>query len=720
MPVLARPSFQAVCIAIAASGALLGCAAAIEPQAGAAPIAATDGPTMVDGAAMRNVDAPANVGDWMSYSRDWGEQRFSPLDQINATNVGRLGLAWYDDLETYRGVQASPLVIDGILYNETIYNVVTAYDGKTGEKLWTYDPGVGLEWARLACCGPSSRGIAAWNGKLYIGALDGRLIAVDAKTGEEVWSQQTFDAEGPLGAYSITGAPRVYDGKVVIGNGGADYGVRGFVVAYDAETGKRLWKFYLVPGNPADGPDGEASDRAMQIALPTWHGEWWKYGGGGTAWDSFAYDPELNLVYIGTGNGSPHMWHFRSEGKGDNLFLCSIVAVDADTGEYKWHYQMVPEEEWDYTCTQPMILADMPIGGRIRQVIMQAPKNGFFYVLDRATGELLSAKSYVSENTWASHIDLETGRPVLMPGAHNTTVPHLMNPSWLAAHTWHPMSYSPLTGLVYFSAQEQPAIYARAEEGDFNFVHHRSNSGQSFSSHPELRRKLTEEMNAKEKGYLLAWNPVTQSEAWRVPYRVPGSGGVLATAGNILVQGTIDKTLAIYRADNGQKLWEMNIDQAPVAGPITYMIDGEQYIAINAGWGGSPVYNLGQFRTATAKLLVFKLDATGVTLPPMPPPSALPRPPFLRGTEAQVTRGRELYGQTCVRCHGENAVGGLKDLRWMDAEAHAKFDEIVLGGIYADKGMASFADVLGAEDSEAIHQYLIARANEDYADAAAQ
>jgi quinohemoprotein ethanol dehydrogenase len=282
------------------------------------------------------------------------------------------------------------------------------------------------------------------------------------------------------------------------------------------------------------------------------------------------------------------------------------------------------------------------------------------------------------------------------------------------------MSYSPLTGLVYLSAQEQPAIYARAEEGDFNFVHHRSNSGQSFSSHPELRRKLTEELNAKEKGYLLAWNPVTQSEAWRVPYRVPGSGGVLATAGNILVQGTIDKTLAIYRADNGEKLWEMNIDQAPVAGPITYMIDGAQYIAINAGWGGSPVYNLGQFRTATAKLLVFKLDATGVTLPPMPPPSALPRPPFLRGTEAQVTRGRELYGQTCVRCHGENAVGGLKDLRWMDAEAHAKFDEIVLGGIYADKGMASFADVLGAEDSEAIHQYLIARANEDYADAAAQ
>lgn len=691
------------------------------PAALALCMTAATAQTVVNGEALRNADAPANVGDWMSYSRTWDEQRFSPLDQINDGNVGQLGLAWYDDLETMRGVQASPIVVDGVLYNISIYNIVTAYDGKTGEKLWTYDPDVGAEWARLACCGPSARGLAAWNGKIYIGALDGRLIAVDAKTGEEVWTTRTFETEGLLNTYSITGAPRVYDGKVVIGNGGADYGVRGFVAAYDAETGERLWKFYTVPGNPADGPDGEASDSAMQIALPTWHGEWWKYGGGGTAWDSFSYDPELNLVYIGTGNGSPHMWYFRSEGKGDNLFLCSIIAVDADSGEYKWHYQMVPEEEWDYTCTQPMVLADLEIDGRERQVIMQAPKNGFFYVLDRATGELISAKSYVSENTWASHIDMETGRPVLMPGAHNTTTPHLMNPSWLAAHTWHPMSWSPLTGLMYFSAQEQPAIYARAEDGGFNFVHHRSNSGQAFGTMPELRAKLQEEANAKEKGYLLAWNPVTQSQAWRVNYRVPGSGGVLATAGNLLVQGTIDKTLAIYRATDGAKLWEMNIDQAPVAGPITYMIDGEQYIAINAGWGGSPVYNLGPFQTATAKLLVFKLGATGVTLPPMPPPADLPRPPMLRASEAQISEGRALYAEVgCNRCHGDNATGGVKDLRFMTAESHAAFNDIVLKGTLADRGMASFADVLTPAQAEAIHAYLIARGNEDYADAAAQ
>ncbi|MBU0793781.1 MAG: PQQ-binding-like beta-propeller repeat protein, partial [Alphaproteobacteria bacterium] len=327
---------------------------------------------------MRAPDAPASAGSWMSYGRSYDEQRFSPLTQINDRTVQRLGLAWYDDLNTYRGVQATPLVVDGVIYNASAFNIITAYDGQTGRKLWTYDPQVERQWARLACCGPSTRGIAAWNGKIYVAALDGRLIAVDARTGQEVWTVQTFDRAHP---YSITGAPRVFDGKVVIGHGGADYGVRGFVTAWDAETGRQLWKFYTVPGNPADGPDGEASDAAMKIARPTWHGAWWKYGGGGTAWDSFVYDPALNLVYIGTGNGSPLSWHFRSEGKGDNLFLCSIVAVDADTGAYRWHYQAVPEEDWDFTCTQPMMLADLKIRGKTRQVIMQAPKNGFFYVL---------------------------------------------------------------------------------------------------------------------------------------------------------------------------------------------------------------------------------------------------------------------------------------------------------------------------------------------------
>ena len=653
-------------------------------------------------------------GQWASYSRTWDEQRYSPLDQINDQNVQRLGLAWYADLETYRGVQATPIVLDGALYNASIYNIVTAYNAKTGEKLWTFDPKVGKEWGGLACCGPSSRGIAAWGNKIIVATLDGRLIAVDKVSGKEIWTAQTFDRKDQ---YSITGAPRVYNGKIIIGNGGADYGSRGFVVAYDAETGKRLWKFYITPGDPAKGPDGEASDSAMKIALPTWHGKFWDAGAGGNAWDSFAYDPELNLVYIGTGNGSPHMWYFRSEGKGDNLFLCSMVAVDATTGAYKWHYQMVPEEDWDYTCTQPIVLADMKIDGKLRKVAMQAPKNGFFYVLDRKSGQLISAKSYVSVNTWASHIDMKTGRPVLQPGAHNSTTPHLMSPSWMASHTWHPMSYSPKTGLVYLSAQEQASLYARAEDGKYHYVKGRNNTGQDYTSQPELRKKLMEEAIATEKGYLLAWNPATQSEAWRVPYPHPGSGGVLSTAGNIIVQPTINKTVAIYRADNGKKLWEMNVDQAGVAGAMTYMIDGEQYIALNVGWGGSPVYNLAKnapFRFASAKLLVFKLDAKGVTLPPMAKQDETAYLPMTRVTDEVVKRGAAIYGETCNRCHGDNAVGGIKDLRKMSKESHDSFMAIVLGGARVHNGMPSFEGVLTKAQAEDVHGYLIKRAQEDW------
>jgi quinohemoprotein ethanol dehydrogenase len=670
-------------------------------------------PAAVDGRAMRQADAHA--GDWMSYGRTWDEQRFSPLKQINDQNADRLGLAWYADLNTYRGMESTPLVIGGILYNVSVFNVVTAYDARNGKILWTFDPKVAPQWARLACCGPSSRGIAAWNGKIYIGALDGRLIAVDAGTGKQVWSVQTFDKNW---AYSITGAPRVFDGKVVIGNGGADYGVRGFVIAYDTETGKKLWKFYTVPGNPANGSDGESSDSVMPKATKTWSGEWWKYGGGGTAWDSIVYDPKLNLVYIGTGNGGPHVQHFRSPNGGDNLFLCSIVAVNATTGKYVWHYQMVPDEEWDYTCTQPMVLADLKIGGRPRQVIMQAPKNGFFYVLDRATGKVISGKSYVP-NTWASGLDPKTGRPIVYPDAHITETPHLMSPSWMAAHSWYPMSYSPLTGLVYFPAQEQWDIYARLPDGQFKWVPFRSNSGRDFGSQPELRKKLQAEANAREKGYLLAWNPVTQKEAFRIPYPYPGSGGVLTTAGNLLIEGTIERNFVAYRADNGKLLWQMPVDNVPLAGPITYMVDGTQYIAVNAGWTGSPVYGLskiqGGFRTAQSRLLVFKLDGTA-KLPPMPPPSKLPAPPYLRAGEAEVKEGQALYAQTCRTCHGEDARGGIKDLRFMSPETHKQFQDIVLGGIRADKGMASFKDLITPSQAEAIHSYLIARANEDWQD----
>jgi quinohemoprotein ethanol dehydrogenase len=694
-----------------AVAAIAGAALLIAGCTGVTGARTEPGTAAVDSARLGNADR--SPGEWMSYGRTWDEQRFSPLKQINDRNVQGLGLEWFADLNSRRGVEANPLMVDGVLYNIVSFNIATAYDAKTGRTLWTYDPKVEPQWARYACCGPSTRGLALWKGKVYIAALDGRLIALDARTGREIWTVQTFDRSQP---FTMTAPPHVFDGKVVVGNAGADYGVRGFVAAFDAESGKQLWKFYTVPGDPSKGPDGEASDSVMAMAAKTWTGEWWKHGGGGTAWDSIVYDPRLKLVYFATGNGTPIVHEFRSPQGGDNLFLCSIVAVSSETGQYAWHYQVVPEEQWDYDCTQSLVLADLKIGGRSRQVLMQAPKNGFFYVLDRKTGELLSAKPYVP-NTWASHIDLKTGRPAVYPEAYLTEKPRLMTPSAGGAHNWNPMGYSPDTGLAYIPVHEQWYVFAKAR--NFKFVPFRSNAGLGFGQDPAETKKLLDEADRRDNGYLLAWDPVAQKEAFRIPYGKQGSGGVLLTAGNLLAQGTIHKTFAIYRADNGEKLWEMPVESVPISSPITYTLDGEQYIAVNVGWGGGLAHVdmlLGKksMPVAPARLLVFKLNAKNVVLPPTPPAPPIEEPPPLRASEEQIRRGGELFNQTCSSCHGVNARGGLKDLRLMSRATHAQFNDIVLKGIRADKGMANFSDLVSVPDAEAIHGYLIARAHEDW------
>jgi quinohemoprotein ethanol dehydrogenase len=672
-----------------------------------APPAAAAGPADVDGG--RIVNADHEPGNWLSHGRTYDEQRFSPLTQINADNVGKLGLAWYYDLNTRRGVEGTPIVVDGVMYDISAWDVTVALDARTGRELWKYDPKVPPEWGRYACCDVVSRGLAVWKGKVIIGTLDGRLIALDARNGKPVWTTQTSDGKSP---YSITGAPRVFDGKVVIGNAGADLGVRGYISAYDAQTGKQLWRFYTVPGDPAKGFE----NKAMEMAARTWHGEWWKLGGGGTAWDSIVYDPQLRLVYIGTGNGSPLVADFRSPGGGDNLFLCSIVAVRIDTGEYVWHYQQVPEEKWDYDSTQSMILADLTLDGKPRKVIMQAPKDGFFYVLDRATGELLSARPYVA-NFWANRIDMATGRPIVNPAANFGTEPIPMTPAAAGGHNWNPMAYSPLTGLTYFAAHDIWIAYSK--DPGFKPQPFRSNAGWGFGigQPPEKMRAIQSFLDSSEKGWLMAWDPVQQREAWRVQYPRPGSGGVLATAGNLVVQGTPMQTLAIYRADNGAKLWEMPVQNVPVAGPVTYTVDGEQYIAVNAGWGGGmALVELAYGRTrdnSSARVLAFKLGGTA-TLPPLDPQPPIPHPPPLRASEETVKNGAALYARTCQICHGTRAVGGVKDLRHMTPETHKEFDDIVLHGARASRGMASFADLLNQADSAAIHAYVIARANEDW------
>ena len=667
------------------------------------------GAAQVDHARMLAADA--DPGEWMSVGRTYDEQRFSPLAQINDRTVGRLGLAWYADLNTERGMEASPLAIDGVLYNVQPWNVVTAYDARTGGVLWRYDPQVPLRFGRMACCDIVSRGLAAWRGKIYVATLDGRLIALDAQTGRPVWSTLTVDNAKN---YTITGAPRVFDGKVLIGNGGAEVGVRGYVSAYDAETGEQLWRWHTVPGNPADGFE----NAAMERAAATWTGEWWKAGGGGTVWDSLAYDPGLGLVYIGTGNGSPWAQKWRSPGGGDNLFLASIVALDAATGEYRWHYQTVPGEQWDYTATQQMILADIRIGGRIRQVLMQAPKNGFFYVLDRATGELLSAEAIVPVN-WASGIDKATGRPIENPAARYSTTPVMVSPGAGGAHNWNPMAFSPLTGLVYVPVTETYMAYAEAEAYDPA----RGGLGTSFTGFDAERRAIAEYADAHSKGWLSAWDPVAQREAWRGPVEQKGSGGVLVTAGNLVFQGTIGQTFAAYRADTGEKVWEMPVQQVPISAPIAYAVDGEQYIAVNAGWGGGLAHVERSLYTrlflSKPRLLVFRLGGTA-QLPPLPAASMvvpeLTPPPALTGTPEQVALGERLYGENCGLCHGAAARGGVKDLRHMEPATHAAFLDIVLGGTRAASGMASFADVLGRDEAEAIHHYLISRAHDDWED----
>jgi quinohemoprotein ethanol dehydrogenase len=673
-----------------------------------APVSAqVAAPAQVDHARMLAADA--HPGQWMSVGRTYDEQRFSPLAQINPETVGRLGLAWYADINTERGMEASPLVVDGVLYNVQPWNLVTAYDAKTGRVLWTYDPEVPLRFGRLACCDIVSRGLAAWNGKIYVATLDGRLIALDAKTGAPVWSVLTVDNSK---GYTITGAPRVFDGRVLIGNGGAEIGVRGYVSAYDAETGAQLWRWYTVPGNPADGFE----NAAMEMAAKTWTGEWWKAGGGGTVWDSLAYDPELNLVYVGTGNGSPWAWKWRSPGGGDNLFLASIVALRADSGEYVWHYQTVPGEQWDYTATQHMILADIEIGGRLRKVLMQAPKNGFFYVLDRATGELISAEKIVPIN-WATGIDKATGRPIENPEARYGVTPVMVSPGAGGAHNWNPMAFSPLTGLVYVPVSETYMAYGLAESWDPA----RGGLGTSFTGFDAERKAIAEYADAHSKGWLSAWNPVSQREVWRGPVEQKGSGGVLVTAGNLVFQGTIGTTFVAYRADTGEKVWEMPVQQVPIAAPIAYEVDGEQYIAVNAGWGGGLAHversNYSQLFLSKPRLLVFKLGGTA-RLPPLPPESMqvpeLSPPPPLTGTPAQVALGERLYGENCALCHGTAARGGVKDLRHMTPATHAAFLDIVLGGTRAASGMASFADTLSREQAEAIHHYLISRAHEDW------
>ncbi|MEM6929737.1 MAG: PQQ-dependent dehydrogenase, methanol/ethanol family, partial [Myxococcota bacterium] len=519
--------------------------------------------------------------EWPSYGLDYAETRHSQLAQIDSSNVGDLGLAWSYDLESIRGVESSPLVVDGVMYVTGSWSIVHALDAVTGEKRWVYDPEVDRNWASRGCCDVVNRGVALYEGKVYVGSYDGYLHAIDATTGERAWKIDTI-AEGRKEgrAYTITGAPRAIDGKIIIGNGGADYGVRGYVTAYDSKTGEQVWRFYTVP-NPGDTHESEALEKAVETWDP--EGAWKESGGGGTVWDAMAYDPDLDLLYIGVGNGSPWNARMRSPEGGDNLYLSSIVALDPSTGEYVWHYQGTPGDNWDFTHTQHIIVAELTLDGQKRKVVMQAPKNGFFFVLDAQTGEFISAKNFVP-TSWATGYD-DNGRPIETPAARDTDGKTFETiPSAYGAHNWHPMSFNPATGLVYLPAQHVPLSITDDKQWEFN--EYKPGSAMSGTGWNFGYMFNVEPPQAAPMGKLIAWDPAKQEEVWSVTHPAPWNAGTLTTAGNLVFQGTAHGTFAAYHAETGEKLWETPATSGVVAPPVTYEVDGVQSVSLAVGWGG--------------------------------------------------------------------------------------------------------------------------------------
>jgi PQQ-dependent dehydrogenase (methanol/ethanol family) len=548
--------------------------------------------------------------------------------------------------------------------------------------------------------------VALYHDKVYVGTLDGRLIALDTKSGTPAWDVATVDQSKP---YAITGAPRIAKGMVLIGNAGAEFGVRGYISAYDAETGKLIWRTYTVPGDPSHGFESKALERAAK----TWTGEWWVAGGGGTPWDTIVYDPQLDLVYTGTGNGTP--WHrdLRSPGGGDNLYVASILALRATDGELMWHFQVTPGDTWDYDATQPLMLADLEIGGQTRQVIMQASKNGFFYVLDRKTGQFISAKPFINTVTWATGVDPKTGRPIESPTAYAGKDPVLVSPDKDGGHNWFPMAFHPATRLVYFPAKEGTS-FVLVPDAAWKFDPRRDNLGLDRSYEGPLLAKS--QSSPPPTGRLIAWNPVEQREAWRVTFPVVESGGVLATAGNLVFQGRSDGILCAYRATDGKQLWEYNAGTGIMAPPITYLVGRVQHITVMAGWGGAGLINSvgrGPAKAGFGRILTFAIGGTSqLEVPPFghtgPPAPAI----RMNASQGSVREGKFLYASLCYRCHGVDAVAGsgVPDLRYATAQVHQQFAAIVLGGIRESRGMPSFKDLLSPKQVRAIKAYVLSRA----------
>ncbi|WP_242091742.1 PQQ-dependent dehydrogenase, methanol/ethanol family [Aestuariivivens sediminicola] len=672
---------------------------------------------------MRLLNADSESDNWVSLGRNFMQQHHSPLDQINEQNVSELGFAWEYDARSKRGrvprgLEATPFVVDGIMFTSGAWGVVYALNAKSGEEIWRYDPTVDASYNRRACCDVVNRGVAVWKGKVYVGTIDGYLVCLDAENGKVIWRKDTFTDRSR--SYTITGPPQIANDVVVIGNSGAEFGVRGYITAFDLEKGEQVWRFYTVPGDPSKAFEHPE----MEWASKTWDiNSDWETAGGGTVWGELAYDPELNLLYVGTGNSSPYPIWFRSPNGGDNLFLCSILAINPDNGRLVWHYQAVPGEIWDYTNTMNIVLANLEIGGKERKVLMQAPKNGFFYVIDRETGELLSAEKYTAAN-WASHIDLKTGRPVKTEQGWYKDEPKLVVPSLAGGHSWQPMSYSPQTGLVYIPEIVSPFIYKSVDSFKFKKLTFGtgldySGAGPPFSE--ATRKYLKGQSDTVRKNILKAWDPVEQKMVWQIEHMIPGgNGGILSTNGNLVFQGTNTGHLKVYNAETGLILKEIETGTGIMAAPMTYAINGEQYIAVMAGFGGNDLaFGTKDKRAAFRKyqnygrILAFKLGGKKTPLPPAASNLAVPKPPNMKIDQTLAGKGESIFENYCISCHQAgydyNWYSQYPNLAKLSEPTYRLLNDIVLKGIYSQNGMASFADVLEESDVEAIKHFLVSR-----------
>ena len=652
----------------------------------------------VDGAFIKANAAAAR--DWPSHGLDYAETRFSAQKQIDVGNVKDLGLVWSYNLESTRGVEATPLVVDGVMYVTASWSIVHAVDVRTGKRLWSFDPKVNREGGYKGCCDVVNRGVALYKGRVYVASY-GRLIALDAATGNKVWEKDTIINRKM--SYTITGAPRVFKGKVIIGNGGAEFGVRGYITAYDADTGAQKWRWFTVPGDPSK----PFEDASMAKAARTWDpsGKYWEAGGGGTAWDTLTFDPDLNLMYVGTGNGSPWARAKRSPAGGDNLYLASIVALNPDTGRYVWHYQETPGDNWDFTSSQPMILANLKIGGKARKVIMHAPKNGFFFVIDRASGKFISAKNFVDVN-WATGYD-KKGRPIETAVARVADRPREIIPSPYGARNWHSMSYNPRTGLVYMPVQGVPVNLLDNKDWKLNAV--RPGEPHSGVGWNIAMFANVEPPQSKPFGRLIAWDPVNQKEVWRQEHVSPWNGGTLTTAGNLVFQGTADGRFVAYNAQDGKKLWESPTGTGVVAAPITYEVDGKQYVSIAVGWGG--VYGIAYRHTdrqGPGTVYTFALGGKAKA----PDFVAYQLGALVQGVPydpAHVKEGTLIFVNYCIVCHGVPGVdrgGNVRNLGYANADAIRNLDKFVFKGPTMALGMPDFTGKLTALDLEKIKAFI--------------